>query len=372
MSRTRAAAPAGTGALLPDAARLRRALLRWYRRDARVLPWRTSREPYGVWVSEVMLQQTQVSTALPYWERFLARLPDVRALAAAPLDDVLHLWAGRGYYTRARNLHRAAQRIVEECGGELPREHAALQSLPGLGRSTAAAVLALALDAHHAILDGNVKRVLARVFAVEGAPNERAVEQRLWALAEQETPAENVADYTQAIMDLGATLCTRHNPACERCPLASQCIANATGRQAELPAPRVRAARRLKHVVLLAACREDGGVLLVQRPARGIWGGLWSLPEFQTEADARTWGGERLAGACWSDAPLTPVRHAFTHFDLEMRPLSVRCEGERPRVADGPPQAHATLWYRPDAPAAVGLPAPIARLLSRLQAGTPG
>ena len=336
-------------------------LLAWHAAHGRKdLPWQRARTPYRVWVSEVMLQQTQVQTVIPYYERFLARFPDVASLAAAPLDEVLHRWAGLGYYSRARNLKRAAERLVAEFGGELPTDIDALRELPGLGRSTAAAVLALASGARHAILDGNVKRVLARVFAVEGAANERAVEQRLWALAEQETPLENVADYTQAIMDLGATLCTRRNPQCVRCPLAMLCAARAAGRQHELPAPRVRAARRVRHVVLLAACREDGSVLLVQRPPSGIWGGLWSLPEFPALEDAHAWGAQHLAEPRWSEAPLPPVSHAFTHFDLEMTPLVVPCRGSG--VAD------AMLWYDSGSPAAVGLPAPIARLLARLQA----
>jgi A/G-specific adenine glycosylase len=345
-------------------------LLAWHARYGRHdLPWQRERTPYRVWVSEVMLQQTQVATVIPYYERFLQRFPDVARLAAAPLDEVLHLWSGLGYYSRARNLHRAAQRIVAEHGGELPAELEALQALPGLGRSTAAAVLALARGERHAILDGNVRRVLARVYAVEGAPNERAVEQRLWALAEQETPASGVADYTQAIMDLGATLCTRRNPGCERCPLGGVCAAKAQGRQHELPTPRTRAARGSKRVVLLAALRDDGGVLLVRRPPSGIWGGLWSLPEFATEQEAREWGEARLGGRErleWSAAPLAPITHAFTHFDLEMIALPVHCGGKAGEV-----QEPDTLWYQSGS-AAVGLPAPIVRLLARLQPGATG
>ena len=335
------------------------ALLAWYERHGRKdLPWQRERTPYRVWVSEVMLQQTQVQTVIPYYERFLARFPDVASLAAAPLDEVLHRWAGLGYYSRARNLKRAAERIAQEFGGALPVDLDTLHALPGLGRSTAAAVLALSHGARHAILDGNVRRVLARYFAVEGAPNARAVEQRLWALAEQETPAENVADYTQAIMDLGATLCTRRNPDCARCPLAGGCAARAAGRQHELPTPRARAARRLKRVVVLAARRADGSVLLVQRPPSGIWGGLWSLPEFDAAEAARAWGEARLAPLEWAAAPLAPITHAFTHYDLEMTPLAAECRGAV-RAVETP----GTLWYNPESPATVGLPAPIQRLL---------
>jgi A/G-specific adenine glycosylase len=340
-----------------------RPLLAWYAQHGRHdLPWQCARNPYRVWVSEVMLQQTQVATVIPYYERFLARFPDVASLAAAPLDDVLHLWSGLGYYSRARNLKRAAERVAAELGGELPAELDTLQSLPGLGRSTAAAVLALSHGARHAILDGNVKRVLARYFAVEGAPNERAVEQRLWTLAERCTPATRVADYTQAIMDLGATLCTRRTPECARCPLAEGCAARRAGRQQEYPRPRVRAARRLKRVVMLAARRGDGSVLLARRPERGVWGGLWSLPEFDEVAAARAWAARHLARARVAARPHAALRHAFTHFDLEMRPLPARCAGQL-RVMD----AAGTLWYNPEAPAAVGLPAPIAKLLESLQ-----
>ncbi|MFO1400143.1 MAG: A/G-specific adenine glycosylase [Steroidobacteraceae bacterium] len=370
-------APAPPATAPPAAAPIAPPLLAWHARHGRHdLPWQRERTPYRVWVSEVMLQQTQVATVIPYYERFMQRFPDVARLAAAPIDEVLHLWSGLGYYSRARNLHQAARRIVAEHGGELPTDHETLHALPGLGRSTAAAVLALAHGARHAILDGNVRRVLARVHAVEGPPNERAVEQRLWALAEQETPASDVAAYTQAIMDLGATLCTRARPACGRCPLADRCAARAQGRQQELPTPRTRAARRLKRVVLLAAQREDGSVLLVQRPPSGIWGGLWSLPEFEEEAAARAWGEARLGAAAydgpaprleWPAAPLAPITHAFTHFDLEMHALAVRCNaGEEAGAAARGVQEPATLWYNPASPAAVGLPAPIHRLLQQL------
>jgi A/G-specific adenine glycosylase len=337
-------------------------LLAWHAAHGRHdLPWQRERTPYRVWISEVMLQQTQVATVIPYYERFLARFPDVAALAAAPQDEVLHLWSGLGYYSRARNLTRAAQRVCAELGGELPAELEALQSLPGLGRSTAAAILALSSGARQAILDGNVKRVLARYFAVEGSPAERRVEQQLWALAERCTPDARVADYTQAIMDLGATLCTRRRPACERCPLSAGCAALRAGRQHELPATRVRAARRVRQVVMLAARRDDGSVLLTRRPERGIWGGLWSLPEFDGADAARAWAAARLERAVVEDEPLPLLRHAFTHFDLEVLPLPARCAGHA-----GVMDEAGSLWYNAQAPAAVGLPAPILKLLETL------
>src|SRR5256885_8388459 len=220
-----------------------------------------------------MLQQTQVTTVAPYYERFVGRFPDVRSLAAAPVDEVLHLWSGLGYYARARNLHRAAVRIRDDYGGELPREFAQLAALPGIGRWTAGAIPALAYGARFPILDGNARRVLARYFGVAGNSAERAVAQRLWALSERCTPQVEVDAYTQAIMDLGATVCVRRNPLCTHCPLAQKCLARRTGRQHELPAPRVRRARRLRRAVTVGAVPDDGSVLLARRPARGACGG---------------------------------------------------------------------------------------------------
>ena len=227
-----------------DAPQLGPALIAWHLRSGRHdLPWQRARSPYRVWVSEIMLQQTQVATAIPYFERFILRFPDIAALAAAPIDEVLHLWTGLGYYARARNLHRAAQQIRDRHGGEFPARFDEVIELPGIGRSTAGAILALSRDERHPILDGNVKRVLARCFGVEGSAAERAVEQRLWALSEAATPADGVATYTQAVMDLGATLCTRRKPACALCPLSEGCSARRSGRQHEIPAPKPRAPR---------------------------------------------------------------------------------------------------------------------------------
>lgn len=248
------------------------ALLAWHATDGRHdLPWQQDRSAYRVWVSEVMLQQTQVATVISYFERFMARFPTVRALAEAPQDEVLHLWSGLGYYARARNLQRAAQIIVAEHGGEFPQDFAAVEALPGIGRSTAGAILSISSGQHYAILDGNVRRVLARVFGVEGRPGERGFENELWRVAEAETPARQAGLYAQAIMDLGATLCVRRNPACERCPLATRCVARATGRQHELPAARRKAARATRQVFMLLARRADGSVWLTRRPGAGIW-----------------------------------------------------------------------------------------------------
>ena len=348
------------------------ALIAWHARSGRHdLPWQHERTPYRVWVSEIMLQQTQVATVIPYFERFMRRFPDVTSLAEAPLDEVLHLWTGLGYYARARNLHRAARRVRDEFDGRFPQTFDAVASLPGIGRSTAGAILALALDERHPILDGNVKRVLARAFGIEGNAAERRVELELWALADACTPQQYVAIYTQAIMDLGATLCTRRRPACALCPLTENCFARRTGRQQELPAvkPRApRAARRQERRWMLIAEDANGAVFLERRPERGIWGGLWCLPEFTSEsaclAYARNHFRRESAAAV---ERLGVIAHAFTHFDLEMQPLRLR--GCTPAAVM---ESQESLWYnarRPEGAARVGLPAPVKELLDGLTTG---
>jgi A/G-specific adenine glycosylase len=341
------------------------ALIRWHGRHGRHdLPWQSERTPYRVWVSEVMLQQTQVSTVLGYYQRFMQRFPDVATLAAAPLDEVLHLWSGLGYYSRARHLHRAAQLILSDCAGALPEDRDRLAQLPGIGRSTAAAILALALDRREAILDGNVKRVLARYFAIDGAPNQRAIQQELWRHAEECTPISNIAVYTQAIMDLGATLCTRRQPLCPQCPLNARCAARLAGRVHELPTPRARAARPTRGTIMLLARRQDGQVLLQRRPAHGVWGGLWTPPEFESRAAAEQFCNARLHHGQLEPDALPVLRHAFTHFELRITPLRASCQG-LDAVMEGVP----TLWYNAREPARIGLPAPIAALLT--STGTP-
>jgi A/G-specific adenine glycosylase len=339
-------------------------LVAWHaERGRHDLPWQSDRSAYRVWVSEIMLQQTQVSTVIPYFERFMRRFPDVHSLADAPADEVLHLWTGLGYYARARNLHRAAQTIRDEHGGEFPTTLAAVMSLPGIGRSTAGAILALAAGERHPILDGNVKRVLARHATIEGAPDEAATLARLWQLADQNTPAQDVAIYTQAIMDLGATLCTRAQPRCAECPIAGDCRARIEGRTGELPTPKTRRAqRRRRHAVMLVA-RRAGAVLLVQRPPSGIWGGLWCLPEFVDRGAAADYVVRELASARLARASLPDIEHSFTHFDLVITPVVADC-GDAVRVAEG-----GALWYDLGRPARVGLPAPIKVLLGNLSAG---
>ena len=339
------------------------ALVGWHARHGRHdLPWQHDRTPYRVWVSEIMLQQTQVSTVVPYYERFMQRFANASTLADAPIDDVLHLWTGLGYYARARNLHRAAVRIRDEFGGELPRTFEEVASLPGIGRSTAGAILALSRRERFAILDGNVKRVLSRYFGIEGDLAERAAMEKLWALSEKCTPHDAVDVYTQAIMDIGATVCTRRNPLCAYCPLAEDCVAKRHDQQHEIPAPKkAKAARRERRVFMLVAQRDDESVLLERRPDSGVWGGLWCLPEFETESAARTFATQTLHLPQPEPRHLDLIEHAFTHFDLVVTPLLTRCEGPA-AVMDAP----RSLWYNPRQPARVGLPAPIKTLLDGL------
>ena len=336
-------------------------LLAWFEREGRKnLPWQRDPTPYRVWVSEIMLQQTQVATVIPYFERFMQRFPDVATLASADVDEVLHLWSGLGYYARARNLHEAARVIVREFGGEFPRDITVLQRLPGIGQSTAGAILALSLQQHHAILDGNVRRVLARCFAVEGWPGERAVDTRLWELSAACTPREGVHHYTQAIMDLGATVCTRAKPACDRCPLQEVCLAQARGLQDKLPTPRpARGERRVEKTCMLLLVAEDGSVLLSRRPARGLWGGLYSLPEFAENESAATWVSQWFGVADPQFEELPMLRHSFTHFDLEIVPLRLRLPAPVASVAE-----EGYVWYNSRAPAKLGIAAPVAALIN--------
>jgi A/G-specific adenine glycosylase len=348
---------------LPDAGIAPR-LVAWHaRRGRHDLPWQRNRSPYRVWVSEIMLQQTQVSTVIPYYERFMQRFPDVRSLADAPVDEVLHLWTGLGYYARARNLQRAAQMIRDAHRAEFPETLEAVMDLPGIGRSTAGAILALSRGARHPILDGNVKRVLARHAAIDGTPDDAATLATFWQLADLQTPHGDVAIYTQAIMDLGATVCTRSNPRCAECPLMDDCRARIEHRTAELPARKSRrAARKSKRAVMLVA-RRAGAVLLVQRPPSGIWGGLWCLPEFDDRAGAALYAERALASASLAAVPLPDIEHSFTHFDLVITPLVADCRGVAAVAEPG------ALWYELGNPARVGLPAPIKTLLGSLPAG---
>ena len=312
-------------------------LLKWAVKHGRDnLPWQTDPTPYRVWVSEVMLQQTQVATALPYYQRFITRFPDVDSLAAASLDDVLHLWAGLGYYARGRNLHRAAGIVVQECIGYVPSEIKALQALPGIGRSTAGAILALSWGLRHPILDSNARRVLARPFAIEGDPAAAETVKQLWAVADACTPQSRVADYTQAMMDLGATVCLRKQPHCETCPLKQICTAYQQDRQEHLPSPRRRARRPHRVAFALEIHDTTNSLLLQKRPEEGLWGGLWSLPQFDAADEAAEWLENQFPGVEIREGQLQ--HHAFTHYDLDLQILCIRLEESRKEVLD-------CVWY---------------------------
>ncbi|MDD9811427.1 MAG: A/G-specific adenine glycosylase [Gammaproteobacteria bacterium] len=399
-------------------------LLKWYDAHGRKdLPWQRAREPYRVWVAEVMLQQTQVGAVIPYYRRFMRQFPDLGALAAADLDAVLRHWAGLGYYARARNLHAAARQIVARHGGEFPARFEDIAALPGIGRSTAGAVAAFAFGKRRAILDGNVKRVLSRYAALGGRPGAAKTQAQLWQVAEQQLPKSRVADYNQALMDLGATVCARAKPKCDACPLAADCRAHRSGDPAAYPARKSGAvtgatvtgkpARRRKTVTMLIVRDRVGHVLLVQRPPRGIWGGLWSLPEYPhraarpaatvarsqpsppakpprsqpsspakpsrsqpsprakprppTPAQRRrieTWCARQLNLRVQTGRALPAFTHSFTHFDLDIRPLLADAPAGNPAPRmDGAPH----LWYNPSKPATVGVPAAVARIFERLK-----
>ncbi len=331
-------------------------LIDWQRRHGRHdLPWQKTRDAYRIWLSEIMLQQTQVSTVVPYYNRFLDRFPTIDALALAPLDSVLELWAGLGYYARARNLHRCAQRVVAEHGGRFPEAAQAIAELPGIGRSTAAAISAFAYGQRAAILDGNVKRVLARCFGVEGFPGSAVTEKTLWSLAESLLPVRNIEAYTQGLMDLGSTLCVRRQPFCSACPMLEICVARRDGRQAELPVAKRRKSlpERETSVLVLSDGRR---VLLERRPPSGIWGGLLALPECavaEASAFARRHGCRVLATQA-----LPALRHTFSHFHLTIQPLLCAVDATVHLVAEGGWQ-----WLDYEDIEHAALPAPIRHLL---------
>ncbi|MDX9873686.1 MAG: A/G-specific adenine glycosylase [Spongiibacteraceae bacterium] len=339
-------------------------LLAWFDRHGRKnLPWQHDISPYRVWVSEIMLQQTQVATVIPYYERFMARFPTVAALAAASEDEVLHHWTGLGYYSRARNLHRAAQQVVTGHGGIFPSTVEALVELPGVGRSTAGAIAAIAGGQRAPILDGNVKRVLARFHAVAGYPGETAVQKQLWSYAEAHTPAERVGDYTQAIMDLGATLCTRTRPACPICPLAAQCEAKRLDAVADYPGRKPRKALPVRATQLLMLRNHWGQILLQRRPsAGGIWAGLWLFPEVPSGEDVVAFCATRLGIDAIERERWPLYRHTFSHYHLDITPVVLDARGVRHRVTEPD-----SLWYDPEQPAEIGLAAPVVRLLEQLQ-----
>ncbi|PCH60485.1 MAG: A/G-specific adenine glycosylase [Gammaproteobacteria bacterium] len=343
-------------------------LLSWFDQHGRKdLPWQ-KQSPYHVWVSEIMLQQTQVKTVIPYYQRFIQRFPTLQELASAPLDEVLHHWSGLGYYARGRNLHRAAKEISANHNAELPNTLNELINLPGIGRSTAGAILSLSKGQRQPILDGNVKRVLARCFAVKGWPGTRTVEQQLWSLSEQHTPQRRVADYTQAIMDLGAMVCTRSNPLCNSCPMIGHCMAQKTNSIERYPGKKPKRTLPEKHTVMLLLRNEQNEILLQQRPPSGIWGGLWCFPQCETASDITVWCEQQLGLSVDKVSTEKTFSHTFSHYRLHITPVHARTQASALRIMEGTPQ----LWYNRQQPPSLGLAAPVSKLLHQLDQPLPG
>ncbi len=338
-------------------------LLNWFDLHGRKnLPWQQDISPYRVWVSEIMLQQTQVATVIPYYERFMTRFPNIDSLAAADTDEVLALWTGLGYYARARNLHKAAQKVVHEHQGQFPKELDPLQALPGIGRSTAAAIYSIACGGRAPILDGNVKRVLSRHAAIPGWPGVKTVENQLWELAEKHTPTERVADYTQAIMDLGASLCSRSKPQCMLCPVNSDCQGYQQGKPSDYPGKKPRKAIPTKQCQMLLIESPSGSILLEKRPSQGIWGGLWSLPELSSEEDWKNHISTILPGTATSNVrstTLQKLRHTFSHFHLDIQAIHIQLPQEPTAIMEAGHQ----LWYNNSPKQQLGFAAPVKKLL---------
>jgi A/G-specific adenine glycosylase len=339
------------------------AVLNWFDQHGRKnLPWQQAITPYRVWVSEIMLQQTQVSTVTPYFERFMQSFPDVVALANAKEDEVLHLWTGLGYYARARNLHKTALIIHQQYANEFPATQEDLEKLPGIGRSTAGAVLSLSMQQRAPILDGNVKRVLSRFNAIEGWSGQSKVLKELWQLAEQLTPQQRCADYTQAMMDLGATLCTRSKPQCSSCPLQKHCIAHQTDRVKSYPHRKPSKTIPTRDAFFIVLHNDAGEVLLEKRPAQGIWGGLWSLPQHEEKTQLIEQLQQKLQAQIQTTASLPAIRHTFSHFHLNIHPIMASVSKLPAQIMANDLQA----WYHPKQLTGIGLAAPIKALLSKL------
>ncbi len=336
-------------------------LLAWFKQFGRKgLPWQKDRTPYRVWLSEIMLQQTQVATVIPYYHRFTERYPTVTQLANAKLDDVLHLWTGLGYYARARNLYKTAVIVSHDYQGKFPETLEGLMALPGIGRSTAGAILSLACQQRQPILDGNVKRVLCRYHAIPGWPGQKKVENKLWELAEHHTPAHEFADYTQAIMDLGATLCKRGQPLCDDCPLSKNCVAKQTGLQMTYPESKPKKILPKKSAVFAMIENEAGQLMLEQRPPAGIWGGLWCFPEFPEKADMHNALTKRYGLEALTETERDPFEHTFSHFKLMITPIHIKIRDRNNLLNDG----KQVTWIKPLEKTRLGLPAPVVSILN--------
>jgi A/G-specific adenine glycosylase len=340
-----------------------RRVLEWFDQHGRKdLPWALP-DAYSVWISEIMLQQTQVQTVIPYYERFIQSFPDVVALANASVDDVLQHWSGLGYYARARNLHSAAAVVRDKYGGVFPDSFDEIVALPGIGRSTAGAILSLAFGIRQAILDGNVKRVLARHEAIAGWPGKTDVANTLWEAAERNTPVMHVGNYTQAIMDLGATLCTRSNPSCDACPVNSDCRAREFGTIDQYPGRKPGKVKPLKQTTMILAINGDA-VYLERRPPAGIWGGLWSLPEL-ADGDVEDWCRQKQIGSGDRMESWDKLRHSFSHYDLDIQPVVVRVDARSRKVGDD----DDSTWHRVDALPPGGIASPVQKLINSLKTG---
>lgn len=335
-------------------------IIQWQRHQGRHnLPWQNTLDPYAVWVSEIMLQQTQVATVIPYYRKFMARFPDLGKLASATEEDVLRHWSGLGYYSRARNLHQAAKDIQQFHQGQFPRNHQEIIALPGIGRSTASAIALFSFGQRHAILDGNVKRVLARCFGVTGPTVQAAVERQLWQLAENLLPESDIQAYSQGLMDLGATLCSRSNPKCPQCPISNDCVANKEGRVRELPTPRIRRQIPERNTVMLLLL-DNNEILLQKRPSVGIWGGLWSLPEVEESGDVQQFAIDHYGLHTELQPPMKKLAHTFTHFRLNISPQPLRVVKRQPQV-----QQAGALWIDLEDALDAALPTPVRKLLQR-------
>ena len=342
-------------------------VLIWFDQHGRKdLPWQQERSPYRVWVSEIMLQQTQVATVIPYFKAFVSRFPAVEDLANAELDEVLSLWSGLGYYARARNLHRAAKIVCDECNGNFPQNFEQVLALPGIGRSTAGAILSLSLAQHHPILDGNVKRVLARCFAVAGWPGETAVANQLWAYSEQVTPKPRVADFNQAMMDLGAGVCARSRPRCAECPLSTMCRAHATESITLYPGKKPKKTIPVRETQMVMLANAQGEILLQRRPPSGIWGGLLSLPETSGNTGMVQWCETHLGLDVTEQERWPVMRHTFSHFHLDITPVLMKMKAPAKCVMEGA----EWVWYNSSSPMG-GLPAPVTHLIAEFNKQAP-
>ena len=336
-------------------------LLTWFDQHGRYhLPWQKNRTGYRVWVSEIMLQQTQVVTVIPYFERFMERFPKVEDLARADIDEVLSMWTGLGYYSRARNLHASATAIVAQHQGSLPNDVAALIELKGIGRSTAGAIISQAYNEPGIILDGNVKRLLTRLHAIEGWPGQSQIDKQLWQIATQLTPSQRNADYTQAIMDIGATICKPKQPLCVACPMQARCQALAQDKVALIPTPKPKKILPHKTISVLLLKNQFGQTLLEQRPSKGIWGGLWSLPEFSDLEALQT--QLALDGLPINTSPITPIKHVFSHYKLTIEPHLLVLSAASQKVSEN----NQSRWYDSQQLLTIGLATPIKKLLEKI------